>query len=914
MVRTGLDAAAAGRWDPGLVRESRVLVPIDVQALVVAAGDAEPIVRIPLALTAPDGQDPETPTAVLEDGPPRPAGVHLHWAAPDALLRGTLADTAGATRLGLPALPDRWVVLRLLVPKGASAPVVRGWVLEADTARAVDLAGVAGGRRGRHAGGTDRRRPPSLTGSVGGSLNWVGVYDAVTNRLAFHDPLDDLATVAPNGAEGDQAAYVVAGWWSTAEPRPARRRADELEPARPARRARLGAGRRRRGRRPGRRRALGAGRAARQPRPSDQRPLRARAATRPRSAAPARRRRARRSAPRRRRSTRDLSVFADEAISVQPAEPAWPRSMLLHGARLRRPPGDRAEGRQPPGHGAARRRARRARRRPRRRPRLLGPRPRRTRRATRARAPAGGVHRPAARSRRHARRPRRHRGARARRRVRRSPRRRGRHRPAADRPPGGGRRRRPPGARRRPRASRPASSRRRSPPSPASAATSCARARTTSARRSSRPPAARAPRPSPPPQSREVTRPAPRLIIPGEPMVAVRGAARSLRHGGDGRFSPDGRLHCRWPSQVTRGYQQLIQGADVLPSLGTAAVPDEVLLLAREAMRHATRTWSPWMAAWRRPRGGLDPPATASRLVAEATLRFGADATYDGRTAAFRVADAGLQRPRRRGARTRLARRARRRSAAPLLAGGGHRSRPGRRHRVVAAVGAAVARVGGRSSHLADRLDGWVLGRRRRADAEDGAAPAPATRTLRGRSALTTGTATTLGRRRARRGWPPRTHAIANNAGEADEATEAALTTIADAIEQLDVVAASLDGIREQLLGLVYDGGLLRTPRRRRDARARRPPPARRRAPARRHAHGHRARAWSTPSAARSSCPAGPPAVPVRTEVPETPGSPAPAPAPHGAGRLLFRLDRCRRRRRRRGRGARRPGRRRRRP
>ena len=34
--------------------------------------------------------------------------------------------------------------------------------------------------------------------------------------------------------------------------------------------------------------------------------------------------------------------------------------------------------------------------------------------------------------------------------------------------------------------------------------------------------------------------------------VAVRGARRSLRHGGDGRFSPDGLLHCRWPSQVPR--------------------------------------------------------------------------------------------------------------------------------------------------------------------------------------------------------------------------------------------------------------------------------------------------------------------------------------------------------------------------
>ena len=70
-----------------------------------------------------------------------------------------------------------------------------------------------------------RRRSPQtgrtvpaaeLTGSVGGSVNWVGMYDAGVNRLSFFDPLDDLATVAPGGTEANQASYLVAGWWSTA--------------------------------------------------------------------------------------------------------------------------------------------------------------------------------------------------------------------------------------------------------------------------------------------------------------------------------------------------------------------------------------------------------------------------------------------------------------------------------------------------------------------------------------------------------------------------------------------------------------------------------------------------------------------------------------------------------------------------
>ncbi len=79
--------------------------------------------------------------APFDEGTPRPAGVHLHWAMPDALLRGTL-DTAGqatANRMGLAPLPDRWVVLRLLFPDGAARPDLAGWVLEADRAAAVPL-------------------------------------------------------------------------------------------------------------------------------------------------------------------------------------------------------------------------------------------------------------------------------------------------------------------------------------------------------------------------------------------------------------------------------------------------------------------------------------------------------------------------------------------------------------------------------------------------------------------------------------------------------------------------------------------------------------------------------------------------------------------------------------------------------
>ena len=85
--------------------------------------------------------------APFDPGVVRDPGVHLHWAMPDALLRGTLATTAGRRRRtgsALPALPDRWLVLRLLVPNGAPQAAVRGWVICADIGTVVDLAALAG--------------------------------------------------------------------------------------------------------------------------------------------------------------------------------------------------------------------------------------------------------------------------------------------------------------------------------------------------------------------------------------------------------------------------------------------------------------------------------------------------------------------------------------------------------------------------------------------------------------------------------------------------------------------------------------------------------------------------------------------------------------------------------------------------
>ena len=214
-VRLDASPAAIARWDKTLVRDTRVLVPIDVQALYVPAGDTTPYVRLPFALTTPDGQPPETMPDPFDKGKPRTPGVHLHWMPPDHLLKGALTnvDDGSRNRLGMPALPDRWVVIRIAAPIGGATVLVKGWVIEADTAKVIPLENwPAGSAAAAPEGKTVARE--DLTGTVGGHVNWVAGYDGVKNRLAFYDPLTDLPTAAPQGVTDDLATYVVAGWWS----------------------------------------------------------------------------------------------------------------------------------------------------------------------------------------------------------------------------------------------------------------------------------------------------------------------------------------------------------------------------------------------------------------------------------------------------------------------------------------------------------------------------------------------------------------------------------------------------------------------------------------------------------------------------------------------------------------------------
>jgi hypothetical protein len=797
LVRTGIDAAAVGTWDPQLVRETRVLVPIDVQALYVPAGSTEPMVRIPLSLTSPDGQPPAPQPAVLAPGTPRPSGVHLHWAPPDALLRGSLGDHGETNRLQLPSLPDRWIVVRLLVPKGASQAVATGTIIEADTAKAVPLANYpAGAAAAPQAGRTVAAA--DLTASIGGSLNWVGVYDAVLNRLAFFDPLSDLAAIAPNGVEGDQISYLVAGWWSkpaldpldsatTSSSLQTRLQelgwaltddvegGDQLQATHVVSRMKQA--------------SIGlttATRYAASPEPSVAAATSIEAAISPVDRAFA------------------ASAFADEVAGVVQTEPAVPRSTLLHGCIFgvpiagaptveNRPASsavgvvlgeqgdDLAAALASTGLGSATIDARRA------TERLLSA---FTGHLLDRIGSSDGLvdveeyeHAAAFVSR--------------------------------DGGPGGTDRLesgRQLGGFAAGRQARSAAVRLSNAAPPVTGMRVTAFAKTKGNLKLATLDDQRAavaswagPRPDvePSTDAREVVRPAPRLYLPSEAMVALRGAGRCLRYGVTGRFSQDGLVHCRWPSQVASGISHIVEGSDLVPSLGTGAAPGEVQVLAQECVT-INPYLAPWIASVASKAHGLDAGATTNRMVAEAVLRFGTNAVYDGQTSAFQPA-ANVP------------------SASARFSAGVTSTLITdqlRRFSLVAGTDPYPVGVTAWSQpwvplwlewearlDVSDRLDGWTLGpvdQERNTDVT----PATVARTFRGRSVITTGTASTIAS--AIRDWmTAEDQRDQNNQGETDKATEALLGDIATHIENLDVLAASLDGIRERLLGFVYDGGLV---------------------------------------------------------------------------------------------------------
>jgi hypothetical protein len=151
----------------------------------------------------------------FSEGKQRLPGMYLHWAVPDALTRGDVeVDDEGELLPGsaasFPALPNRWIVTRFWFSSGVGKYLEKSVVIEADRGRLVPLeawsevAELPDGAEAR----TPGVGPSELTAVMGGDPAWFATFDNVEDRFAYRDDLADL------GDFSGTVGYTVAGWYS----------------------------------------------------------------------------------------------------------------------------------------------------------------------------------------------------------------------------------------------------------------------------------------------------------------------------------------------------------------------------------------------------------------------------------------------------------------------------------------------------------------------------------------------------------------------------------------------------------------------------------------------------------------------------------------------------------------------------
>jgi hypothetical protein len=202
----GITPRTVATWSSLVPRTPRVMVPIQLDALVVRQGGgtwADCRMSDPPPGVTSTNRRALLPPPFTDKTTTRNPGVYLHWALPDALTRG-VASGNDAT---FPAIPDRWLVLRFY-PSGSITDrrEVEGWVLRSgdfptDGSLPQPIPLDQWVETGPNATSID-----SLTATGRGDAAWAAYYDNVENRLGFYDSLSDI--------KQGPLAYLVCGWYS----------------------------------------------------------------------------------------------------------------------------------------------------------------------------------------------------------------------------------------------------------------------------------------------------------------------------------------------------------------------------------------------------------------------------------------------------------------------------------------------------------------------------------------------------------------------------------------------------------------------------------------------------------------------------------------------------------------------------
>lgn len=231
-----------------------LVVPIDVEALVVNAAyqGAQPLRRWPFNYTALaqfNSPEPEAGQGQSTTRPPA-VGVHLRWTLPAALRRGAAkpppegGSPAAVGDVSYPAVPNRWLIVRLSTAPGGTRREAAAWVLESDcpnpdspaqylvdssiltawagSGDAIRAAGAKSvitsaqggppvallGRAFPAAGWAERAATATfLTAVAPGNAVFAAYQPHHENVFAFTDTLD--------GVGPDHLTYLIAGWCSS---------------------------------------------------------------------------------------------------------------------------------------------------------------------------------------------------------------------------------------------------------------------------------------------------------------------------------------------------------------------------------------------------------------------------------------------------------------------------------------------------------------------------------------------------------------------------------------------------------------------------------------------------------------------------------------------------------------------------
>ena len=211
-----------------------ILFPTHLDALVVAPGTTSPVADLERKQPVPPGSNAPAADALFVDGPPLEPGIHLHWSLPDPLTQGS-APSATSQELELPAVPDRWLLIRIAPARGPEARATRAWVVDAATRRTTPLDGwhpapptrptsaagiglgalvaAAAATRLTTLGPLPRARigVDDLRGEA--RAHATVYYPMARDRFGFHDT---RAALEADGIGAGPVSYLVIGWYADA--------------------------------------------------------------------------------------------------------------------------------------------------------------------------------------------------------------------------------------------------------------------------------------------------------------------------------------------------------------------------------------------------------------------------------------------------------------------------------------------------------------------------------------------------------------------------------------------------------------------------------------------------------------------------------------------------------------------------